>query len=171
MFSPAGVPRTGSVNSSWKSQYMLYKCALKTIRKLGTSLTGKEHPKEENPLDTSCKGWNTSPAQGAVSALQGKSRTWFAQQEMVLMCSVHILLLSYCVVMVRTLLAKKAADSLTGPKGASSNRCSRKCAISVFVEIPLTVSQECEDPFFHWEIRDISTSQFWLSCYKNVKFK
>lgn len=35
---------------------------------------------------------------------------------------------------------QKAADSLTGPKGASSNRCNRKCAGFVFMEIPQTVS-------------------------------
>lgn len=67
----------------------LYKCAWEqdtlskmSQRRLGTSLTGKEHsqhPKEGNPLDTSCDGWDASPVHGAVSALQNKLRTRFAQ--------------------------------------------------------------------------------------------
>lgn len=50
--------------------------------RLSTSLTGKEHsehPKEGNPLNTSCEGWDASPVHGAVSALQEKLRTQFAQ--------------------------------------------------------------------------------------------
>lgn len=42
-----------------------------------------------------------------------------------------------------------------------------------FHDIPLVVSQESEGALLQWErdIWDISTSQFWLSCHKNVKFK
>lgn len=40
----------------------------------------------------------------------------------------------------------RAAASLVEPKGASSNRCSRKCAIFVFMEVLLAVSQVCEGP-------------------------
>lgn len=50
--------------------------------RLSTSLTGKEHsqhPREGKPLNTSCEGWDASPVHGAVSALQDKLRTWFAQ--------------------------------------------------------------------------------------------
>lgn len=60
----------------------LYRCAWEwdTFSKmsessLGTSLTGREHsqhPKEGNPLDTSCEGWDASPVHGAVSALQDR---------------------------------------------------------------------------------------------------
>lgn len=64
----------------------------------------------------------------------------------------------------------KAAASLAEPRGASSNSCSRKCAICVFMEVPLAVSQECEGPIFQRErdLWDISTSRFWLSHYKNL---
>lgn len=50
--------------------------------RLGTSLTGKKTQsasQEENPLDTSCDGWDASPVHGAVSALQDRLRTHFAQ--------------------------------------------------------------------------------------------
>lgn len=132
----------------------LYKCAWEwdsfsetSESSLGTSWTGEDHsqhPKEGNPLDRSCEGWDTSPVHGAVSALQDRLRTRLAQgvcptgsgAELLSAHPAHRSLCGYS----QDPPGWKAADSLTGPKGASSNRCSGKCADFVFMEIPQTIS-------------------------------
>lgn len=107
-------------------------------------------PRRENLWTPSCEGWDASPVHGAVSALQDKLRTGFAQgvcptgngAELLSAYPAHRLLCG------QDPPGWKAADSLTGPKGASSNRCSRKWAIFVFMEIPLTVSRSVRIPSF-----------------------
>lgn len=118
--------------------------------RLGTSLTEKKKKpqsasQEGNPVDTSCDGWDASPVHGAVLALQDRARTCFAQEvcptgngaELLSAYPAHQLSSGYS----QDPPGWKAADSLTGPKGASSNRCSRKCANFVLMEIPQTVSE------------------------------